>query len=257
MKIATWNVNSLKARLGHVLDYLREESPDVLLLQELKCTDENFPELEIGDAGYNTAVHGQKTYNGVAILSKQPIEDIQRGLPGNEDDPQARFIEATIGTVRVASIYLPIGNPVPGVKFDYKLSWMRHLISRAKTLLDLEETFVFAGDYNVCPIDDDCWNPAGFAEDALCMPESRALYRELVYLGLTDAWRAIHGDEIAYSYWDYQRGAWPKDHGVRIDHLLLSPQAADRLNASEIDPRPRALEKASDHTPVWCELDVD
>jgi len=256
MKIATWNVNSLKARLGHVLDYLREESPDVLLLQELKCTDENFPEMEIGDAGYNTAVHGQKTYNGVAILSKHPIEDVMRGLPGNEDDDQARYIEATIGTVRVASIYLPNGNPAPGVKYDYKLAWMRHLINRARELLALEETFVLAGDYNVCPIDDDCWNPAGFAEDALCLPQSRALYRELVYLGLTDAWRAIHGTEISYSYWDYQRGAWPKDHGVRIDHLLLSPQAADLLNASEIDSRPRAKEKPSDHTPVWCDLEA-
>ena len=256
MKIASWNVNSLKARLGHVLDYLREEAPDVLLLQELKCTEENFPELEIGDAGYNVAVQGQKTYNGVAILSKHPIEDVQRGLPGNEDDPQARFIEATIGTLRVASIYLPNGNPAPGEKFAYKLAWMRHLINRAKTLLELEERFVFAGDYNVCPLDDDCWNPEGFAEDALGLPESRALYRELVYLGLTDAWRAIHGARISYSYWDYQRGAWPKDHGVRIDHLLLSPQAADLLSASEIDSRPRAKEKPSDHTPVWCELAI-
>ena len=256
MKIASWNVNSLKARLGHVLDYLREEAPDVLLLQELKCTEENFPELEIGDAGYNVAVQGQKTYNGVAILSKHPIEDVQRGLPGNEDDPQARFIEATIGTLRVASIYLPNGNPAPGEKFAYKLAWMRHLINRAKTLLELEERFVFAGDYNVCPLDDDGWNPEGFAEDALGLPESRALYRELVYLGLTDAWRAIHGARISYSYWDYQRGAWPKDHGVRIDHLLLSPQAADLLSASEIDSRPRAKEKPSDHTPVWCELAI-
>ena len=159
-----------------------------------------------------------------------------------------------MGTTRVASIYLPNGNPTPGEKFDYKLDWMRHLINRAKTLLELEETFVFGGDYNVCPIDDDCWDPKGFADDALCRPESRALYRELVYLGLTDAWRAIHGAEVSYSYWDYQRGAWPKDHGLRIDHLLLSPQAADRLRDSQIDSRPRAKEKASDHTPVWCEL---
>ena len=254
MKIATWNVNSLKVRLEHVMAYLREESPDVLLLQELKLTEDKFPELEFGDAGYNIAVLGQKTYNGVAILSNRPIEDVQRGLPGNEADEQARYIEATVGTTRVASIYLPNGNPTPGEKFDYKLDWMRHLINRAKTLLELEETFVFGGDYNVCPIDDDCWDPKGFADDALCRPESRALYRELVYLGLTDAWRAIHGAEVSYSYWDYQRGAWPKDHGLRIDHLLLSPQAADRLRDSQIDSRPRAKEKASDHTPVWCEL---
>ncbi len=254
MKIATWNVNSLKVRLEHVLAYLREEAPDVLLLQELKLTEDKFPELEIGDAGYNVAMLGQKTYNGVAILSNRPIEDVQRGLPGNEADEQARYIEATIGTTRVASIYLPNGNPTPGEKFDYKLDWMRHLINRAKTLLELEETFVFGGDYNVCPTDDDCWDPKGFADDALCRPESRALYRELVYLGLTDAWRAIHGAEVSYSYWDYQRGAWPKDHGLRIDHLLLSPKAADRLQDSQIDSRPRAKEKASDHTPVWCEI---
>ncbi len=254
MKIATWNVNSLKVRLEHVLAYLREEAPDVLLLQELKLTEDKFPELEIGDAGYNVAMLGQKTYNGVAILSNRPIEDVQRGLPGNEADEQARYIEATIGTTRVASIYLPNGNPTPGEKFDYKLDWMRHLTNRAKTLLELEETFVFGGDYNVCPTDDDCWDPKGFADDALCRPESRALYRELVYLGLTDAWRAIHGAEVSYSYWDYQRGAWPKDHGLRIDHLLLSPKAADRLQDSQIDSRPRAKEKASDHTPVWCEI---
>ena len=257
MKIATWNVNSLNVRLGHVLDYLKEEQPDVLLLQELKMVEEKFPELEIGDAGYNCAVFGQKSWNGVAILSKHPIEDVRKGLPGDDSDEQARYIEAVIGTVRVASIYLPNGNPLPGEKFDYKLAWMRRLIDHTKELLSWEEPVVLAGDYNLCPLDDDCWNPEGFAEDALCHPESRALYRELMYLGLTDAWRAIHGNKISYSYWDYQRGAWPKDHGVRIDHLLLSPQAADLLVASEIDPRPRAKEKASDHTPVWCDINAE
>ena len=256
MKIATWNVNSIKARLPRVLDWLAAAGPDVALLQEIKSVDETFPRTEIEDLGYNLAVHGQKTYNGVAILAKQPIEDVLTGLPGDAADDQARYIEATVGTVRVASIYLPNGNPIDSDKFTYKLAWMERLIAHAKSLLALEERFVLGGDYNVCPTDDDCFDPVGFADDALCRPESRARFRELVYLGLTEAFRALHGDEIAYSYWDYQRGAWQKDHGVRIDHLLLSPQAADLLSDCGIDRSPRGKEKPSDHTPVWCEIDA-
>ncbi|MDA0654629.1 MAG: exodeoxyribonuclease III [Proteobacteria bacterium] len=255
MKIATWNVNSITVRLPHVLDYLRAASPDVLLLQELKAVDEAFPDTEIGDAGYNCAVWGQRTYNGVAILSKTPLDDIQRGLPGDEDEPQARYIEAETNGIRVASIYLPNGNPVDGPKFPYKLSWMDRLIDHAAALLETDSPFVLGGDYNVCPADADVYDPADFADDALCRPESRSRFRALVNLGLTEAFRALHPDETgAYSYWGYQGGAWRKGHGLRIDHLLLSPHLSDRLVECEIDREPRAREKASDHTPVWCEL---
>lgn len=255
MKIATFNVNSVKARLPRVLEWLDEAAPDVALLQELKTVDEQFPRLEIEDKGYNVETHGQKSYNGVAILSKRPIEDIVRGLPGDESDEQSRYIEGTIDGVRVASIYLPNGNPTPGEKFDYKLAWMDRLVAHVRdSLIPLEMSFVLGGDYNVCPTDDDVYDPVGWADDALCRPESRARFRSLINLGLTEAWRALHKEVGAYSYWDYQAGRWPRDEGVRIDHLLLSPQAADRLVASEIDRAPRGKEKASDHTPVWCEI---
>ena len=254
MRIATWNVNSIKARLPRVLEWLEQAQPDVALLQELKVTDESFPYQPIEDLGYNTAVHGQKTYNGVAILSKRPIEDIQRGLPGDPGDEQARYIEAIIDTVRVASIYLPNGNPTDSEKYPYKLAWMDRLVTHAKKLLEYEEAMVLGGDYNIIPEDRDCHDPAGFATDALCLPESRARWRQLLYLGLTEAFRARHPDITAYSYWDYQAGAWQKDNGVRIDHLLLSPQAADRLGDTQIDRTPRGKERPSDHTPVWCEI---
>jgi exodeoxyribonuclease-3 len=256
MKIATWNVNSIKARLHIARDWTAETKPDVLLLQELKCIDDNFPTLEFEDLGYTVATHGQKTYNGVAILSRHPMTDIMRGLPGETEDEQARYIEATVKGVRVASIYLPNGNPAPGEKFDYKLRWMRRLIARAKTLLAHEQPVVLGGDYNVCPTDEDVYDPVGFANDALCRPESRALFRELLHLGFTDAIRAYAPKGHVYTYWDYQGGAWAKDHGLRIDHLLLSPQAADLLRLAGVDRKPRAKEKASDHTPVWCELAV-
>jgi exodeoxyribonuclease III len=255
MRIATWNVNSVKVRLPRLVDWLSTAKPDVALLQELKCIDEGFPRDAVEDLGYNVACHGQKTYNGVAILSKRPIEDVSRGLPGDDGDAHARYIEATISGVRIASLYLPNGNPVDTEKFTYKLGWMDRLIAHAKSLLAAEETFVLGGDYNVCPEDRDVYDPAGFADDALCRPESRSRYRALLNLGLTEAYRAIHPHEIAYSYWDYQAGAWQKDHGLRIDHLLLSPQAADRLKDCDIDRTPRAKEKPSDHTPVWCELE--
>ncbi len=255
MKIATWNVNSVRARLPRVLEWLGSAAPDVALLQEIKCVAGQFPELEIGDLGYNVAVCGQKSYNGVAILSKPPVEDVLTRLPGDDADDQARYIEAVVGGVRVASIYLPNGNPVDSPKFPYKLGWMDRLYDHVGELLGLEEAFVLGGDYNVAPEDRDVYDPPTWADDALCRPETRARYRAVVHLGLTDAYRALHPDAAgAYTFWDYQKGRWQRDEGLRIDHLLLSPQAADRLDACDIDRAPRGREKASDHTPVWCEL---
>jgi exodeoxyribonuclease-3 len=256
MKIATWNVNSINARIPRVTEWLSEASPDVALLQELKCVDEKFPRTEIEDLGYNIVTHGQKSYNGVAILSKHPIEDVMIGLPGDDSDEQARYIEATINTVRVASIYLPNGNPYPGEKFDYKIGWMDRLIERAKYLLTLEEDFVLAGDYNVCPKDEDCYDIVRFANDALVQPELRDRFYTLLNLGLTDAFRAFTPSGRNYTYWDYQAGAWQKDNGVRIDHLLLSPTAADKVIKCEIDRTPRRKKRPSDHTPIWCELSL-
>lgn len=258
VKIATWNVNSIKARLPNALTWLKEAAPDIVLLQEIKCVEDAFPRLEIEDLGYNCAVSGQKTYNGVAILSKTPLEVEETVLPGGGDEEQARYIEAVTstdaGVLRVASIYLPNGNPVPGEKYDYKLGWMERLEAHAKALLKYEEILVLGGDYNVIPEAEDCYDPAAWAGDALYRPESRAAFRRIVYLGYTDAFRALNTGPGHYSFWDYQAGAWQKDNGIRIDHLLLSPQAADRLAAAGIDRKPRGKEKASDHTPVWCEL---
>ncbi len=255
MHIATFNVNSINARLPRVTEWLASAQPDIVCLQELKCVDEKFPAEPIEDLGYNIAVHGQKTYNGVAILSKRPIEDVMVGLPGDEADEQARYLEATIDGVRVGGLYLPNGNPAPGPKFDYKLGWMDRLIDRARQMLADDETFVLAGDYNVCPTDDDVYNPQGWQDDALCRPESRNRYRQLLNLGLTDGIRAFHPQPHFYTYWDYTGGAWQKDNGLRIDHLLLSPTAADRLVASGVDKAPRGGERPSDHTPAWVELE--
>ena len=256
MKIASWNVNSIKARLPRVTEWLSEFQPDVALFQELKCIDDNFPRMEIEDLGYNVATHGQKTYNGVAILSKYPIEDVMVGLPGDDEDEQARYLEATVNNVRVASIYLPNGNPFPGPKFDYKIGWMDRLVARAKELMTLEEYLVLGGDYNVCPKDEDCYDMNRFADDALIQPESRDRYYTLLNLGLTDALRVFYPSGTNYTYWDYQAGAWQKDNGVRIDHLLLSPTTADKLIKCDVDRTPRGKEKPSDHTPIWCELDL-
>ncbi len=253
-RIASWNVNSVKARLEHLQRWLKEASPDVALLQELKCVDEAFPSLEIEALGYNVATAGQKTYNGVAILSKSPIDVELRALPGDETDEQARYIEAFTGNVRVASIYLPNGNPIPGEKFDYKLNWMERLYAHVHDLLKGEDAFVLGGDYNVIPEEGDVYSPAAFRDDALFQPESRAALRKIINLGLTDAYRATTSETGRYTWWGYQGGGWQKDNGVRIDHLLLSPQAADRLQACDIDRTPRGWEKPSDHTPIWCEL---
>jgi len=258
MKIATWNVNSIKARLPNVLEWLDDAQPDVALLQEIKTVDDGFPAMEIEERGYNCAVHGQKSYNGVAILSKHPLEDVVCGLPGNTDDDQARYIEAWVDAgdrgARVASIYLPNGNPAPGDKYDFKLRWMDCLAAHALDLLKSEEPVVLGGDYNVIPTDGDVHDPGAWADDALFRPETRAKFRTLLNLGYTEAWRSLHAETHVYSFWDYQGGAWQKDNGIRIDHLLLSPQAADRLTACEIDKGPRGKQKASDHTPVWCEI---
>ena len=254
-RIATWNVNSIKARLPRVTEWLKSAKPDVVLLQETKCEDAAFPRLEIEELGYNLALCGQKTYTRVAILSKSPIEDIACGLPGDDSDGQSRYIEAFTCGLRVASIYLPNGNPVTTEKFPYKLAWLDRLTIHAEKLLDNEERLVLGGDYNVCPTDVDVYDPIGWANDALCRIESRKAFRKLIYLGLTDAWRAQHPDLHEYSFWDYQAGAWQKNNGLRIDHLLLSPQAADTLKDSGIDKSPRGKERASDHTPVWVELD--
>lgn len=241
-------------RIPHLVEWLKEADPDVVLLQEIKVTEDHFPRIELETLGFNLAVVGQKTYNGVAIVSKHPIYVEQTALPGDATDKQERYLEAIIGNIRVASLYLPNGNPVGAEKFTYKLSWMDRLTAHAQTLLRYEEALVLGGDFNVCPTDDDVYDPVGFAGDALCHPESRSRFRTLCHLGFTDAVRVFHQQPGTYSYWDYQAGRWNRDEGLRIDHLLLSPQAADRLQASGIDKKPRGQDKPSDHTTVWCEL---
>jgi exodeoxyribonuclease-3 len=259
MKIATFNVNSINARLPRILEWFDKASPDVAVLQEIKCIDEKFPALEFEDRGYNVAVHGQKTYNGVALLSKHPVEDTVRGLPGDKTDEQARYIEALItpdhvAPVRVGGLYLPNGNPAPGPKYDYKLKWMARLKKHAIKLLQNEEAFVLAGDYNVIPQSEDVHDPKGWWGDALYREETHTAFREIVNLGLTDAIRQRDPNSVNYTFWDYQRGAWEKDHGIRIDHLLMSPQAADRFKDAGVDRAERGKEKPSDHVPVWVEL---
>jgi exodeoxyribonuclease III len=252
--IATWNVNSVRQRIEHLTTWLKETQPDIVCLQEIKTVEETFPRLEIEAAGYQVAVHGQKTFNGVAILSKRPIEDVRIGLPGDPSDEQARYIEATIsvdkGVFRFASIYLPNGNPTPGDKYDYKLKWMERLRLHAAELLKLEEPLVLAGDYNVIPAARDTHDPALWANDALFLPETRAAFQRLLSLGLTEAVRATSDAEKLYTFWDYQAGAWQRNNGIRIDHLLLSPQAADLLAETVIDKDMRDKDKPSDHVPV-------
>ena len=259
LRIATWNVNSVRQRLGHLIAYLKEASPDALCLQELKCEDEAFPRAEVEDLGYNVATHGQKTFNGVAILAKRPFE-VVRGLPGDSSDIQSRYIEAVLptetGAVRIASIYLPNGNPAPGDKYSYKLAFMERLIAHARQLLKLEERLVLVGDFNVIPEPRDAAHPGQWLTDALFLPQTRARFRELLALGFTDAIRATTDAGGLYTFWDYQAGAWQRNNGIRIDHILLSPQAADRLSAAGVDKHLRALDKPSDHTPVWAELAV-
>ncbi len=260
MRIASFNINGIKARIGALTEWLGEAQPDVVCLQEIKSQDEAFPREPIEDLGYNVETHGQKGFNGVAILSKRPVEDVSRGLPGDDSDEQARWIEATVpgeaGVVRVVALYLPNGNPVPGPKFDYKLGWMARMKAHAAELVALEQPLVLAGDYNVIPEPRDALKPENWIDDALFQPESRAAWREIVHLGFTDATRACTQAGETFTFWDYQRGARERNDGIRIDHLLLSPQAADRLTGAGIDAHVRDREKPSDHVPVWADLDI-
>jgi len=258
MRIATWNVNSIKQRIDNLTAWLGERAPDIVCLQETKCVDEAFPREPLEALGYNVAVHGQKTFNGVAILSKFKFDEVTPRLPGDADDDHARFLEATVstarGALRVACIYLPNGNPPETDKYSYKISWMDRLCKYADERLQLEEPLVLAGDYNVIPTPADVHDPAAWAKDALFLPQTREKFRALAHLGLTDAIRAVSDDRGLYTFWDYQAGAWQKNWGIRIDHLLLSPQAADRLSAAGIDKHVRSWEKPSDHVPVYVDL---
>ncbi|RVU21729.1 exodeoxyribonuclease III [Methylobacterium oryzihabitans] len=263
MRITTWNVNSVKQRLGHLLGFLDEAKPDIVCLQELKCVDDAFPRTEIEEAGYVVATHGQKAFNGVALLARRPLplQDIRRGLPGDPEDVQARYIEAGIptpgGVLRVASIYLPNGNPVGTPKYDYKLAFLRRLHAHARALRESEEFVVLAGDYNVIPERADAADPDAWIHDALFLPQSRAAFRALLNEGYTDGLRACDERPGVYSFWDYQAGCWPRNQGIRIDHLLLSPQAADRLVSASVQKHLRGLDKPSDHVPVTVDLDLD
>ncbi len=254
VKIASFNVNSIKVRLPALLAWLEESRPDVVCLQEIKCPAADFPALELRGLGYHAEVVGQRGYNGVALLSKEPARGVLAGLPGDPGDEQARYVEATVGDLRIVSLYLPNGNPVDSDKFPYKLAWMQRLTAHAQTLLAQEIPFVLAGDYNVAPTDEDVSDPGAWRDDALCRLESRGRFRALLNLGLVDAFRVLHAEPHRYTFWDYQAGRWYRDEGLRIDHVLLSPQAADRLAGADIDKSPRGKDKASDHTPVWCEL---
>ena len=257
MKIATFNINGIKARIETLPRWLDEAQPDVALLQEIKSVDEAFPREIFEERGYQVETHGMKSFNGVAILSKLPLEDVTRGLPGDETDEQARNIEATVKgdtPVRVCGLYLPNGNPAPGPKYDYKLAWMERLQARAEALLAEETPFLMAGDYNIIPQAEDAANPESWRDDALFLPQSRAAWRRLVNLGLTDAFRARTQGPGHYSFWDYQRNSWERNNGIRIDHFLLSPQCADLLQDCQIDKEERGRSKPSDHVPVWVDL---
>ncbi len=252
LKIATWNVNSIKARLPVVLRWLEAEQPDIALLQELKTQEEGFPFLEIDSLGYHAIIKGQKTYNGVAILSKEPLELISDTL---FEDEQARFLEVKTGDSHVINIYAPNGNPVDTEKYLYKLEWMDHLEKRIKILIEKDVPFLIGGDFNIIPQDHDCYDPVAWSNDALFKHETRKIYRRLINLGLTDAYRALNPDkEHSYTFWDYQAGRWNKDEGIRIDHFLVSAHIADRMEQCWIDKTPRGWEKPSDHTPVLIEI---
>jgi exodeoxyribonuclease-3 len=260
LTIASWNVNSVLARLPAALDVLKQLDADIVCLQEIKCEDARFPRFEFEALGYNVETHGQKTYNGVAILSKHRIEEVAAGLPDGDMDAHARYLEAVIsapsGPVRVASIYAPNGNPIGTEKFAYKLAWLDRLIAHARNLLALEEILALAGDYNIIPRAEDADDPASWTSDALFTPEAKAKYRTLLNLGLTDAFMQVDGRPRQFTFWDYQAGAWRRDHGIRIDHLVLSPRAVDRLEGVSIHRDARAMEKASDHVPIIGKFDL-
>ena len=261
MRIATWNVNSVRQRLDHLQAWLKEREPDIVCLQEIKCVDDAFPREPLEALGYNVAVHGQKTFNGVALLSKLPFDEVAPGLIGDDGDVQARFLEAIVstkaGVLRVVSLYLPNGNPAPGEKYDYKLKWMDRLINFSRERLKLEEPMLLCGDYNVIPMPADAKRPEAWVNDALFLPQTREKFRTLVNLGLTDAVRAVSDADDLYTFWDYQAGAYQKNDGIRIDHLLMSPQAADRLVDAGVDKHVRGWEKPSDHVPMWVELALE
>ena len=261
MRIATWNVNSIKQRLDSAVTWLAERKPAIVCLQETKCVDDAFPREPFEALGYNVAVHGQKAFNGVALLSKFRFDEVSNGLPGNAEDDHARFMEAVVstgnGAMRVASIYLPNGNPPETDKYAYKLAWMKRLSAYTRERLRLEEPLVMAGDYNVIPSSADARNPQAWVNDALFLPRTRDEFRGLINFGLTDALRATSDEPGLFTFWDYQAGAWQKNNGIRIDHLLLSPIAADRLSAAGIDRHVRTWEKPSDHVPVWVDLEIE
>lgn len=259
MKIASFNINGVRARIAQLTDWLEAAQPDVVVLQEIKTMDEGFPTEHLSDLGWNVETHGQKGFNGVAILSRLPLEDVSRGLPGDDSDEQSRWIEATVTgdcSVRVAGLYLPNGNPIPGPKFDYKLAWMQRLHAHAAELLKEEMPVVMLGDYNVIPQPRDAAHPEKWGDDALFQPESRAALRRIEYQGWSDALRLrdMGTEPGPFTFWDYQAGAWPKNNGIRIDHILLSPQAADLMIDAGVDREQRAAEKPSDHVPVWVDL---
>jgi len=261
MRIATWNVNSIRQRLDNMLAWLKERRPDIVCLQEIKCGDEAFPRDAFESLGYNVAVHGQKAFNGVALLSKLPFDEVAPGLIGDKDDVQARFLEALVstktGALRVVSLYLPNGNPSDTNKYTYKLKWMDRLIAFSLERLKLEEPMLLAGDFNVIPTAADARRPEAWKNDALFLPRTREKFRALLNLGFTDAVRATSDASDLYTFWDYQAGAWAKDDGIRIDHLLLSPQATDRLVDAGIDRHVRSWDKPSDHVPVYVDLDIE
>ena len=261
MRIATWNVNSIKQRLDNIVAWLAARAPDVVCLQETKCIDQDFPRERFESLGYNVAIHGQKAFNGVAFLSKLPFDEVTPGLSGDDTDSQARFLEAQFstkaGVLRVANLYLPNGNPPETDKYTYKISWMRRLLAYARERLMLEEPFILAGDYNVIPAPVDVPNPTAWVNDALFLPETRQHFRALTNLGLIDAIRATTDAPGIYTFWDYQAGAWQKNQGLRIDHMLLSPQAADKLTNAGIDKHVRSWERPSDHVPVYIDLAIE
>jgi len=255
MLLATYNVNSINSRLDALLHYLEERQPDVVCLQELKAPQEKFPEQAIRDAGYHALWQGQKSWNGVAIVTREPAELVQRGLPGDDTDEQSRYIEAVYQGVLVACLYLPNGNPAPGPKFDYKLAWMERLITRGAELIEAGVPAVLMGDFNVIPTGRDVYKPERWLDDALFRPETRAAFERLLAQGWLDSLRHLHPDETIYTFWDYFRNAFGRDAGLRIDHLLLSPSLQPALKAAGVDKFMRGREKPSDHTPTWIELD--
>jgi exodeoxyribonuclease III len=261
MRIASWNVNSIRQRIEHLMTWLKECEPDVACLQETKCTDDAFPRLEIEALGYNVVTHGQKTFNGVALLSKLPFDETRSGLGGDDEDAHARFLEGVValkhGVLRIACLYLPNGNPPDSDKYPYKLKWMSRLFDYSEERLKAEEPLILAGDFNVIPSFKDVYHPAAWVNDALFRPATREAFQALLGLGLTDAVRAVTDAAGQYTFWDYQAGCWQKNRGLRIDHLLLSPQLSDRLMEVGIDSYVRGWEKPSDHVPVFADLDLE